>query len=122
MRFQVVNPLPGDPAEVVTTLLDVPTQEQVFQHLGYPSWKEQSRSETPDGGLVRKLRVDPPVALPRFLRRLVPNSSSYRERQRWQPDRQAYMRLSNTFRRKSPNSQRIPSWCEVAGLVGLPVN
>lgn len=90
MQFTVVNRFRQPAAEVIAALLDTAVQEEVFATLGYALWQERSRTETPAGHLVRELRVEPPVTLPGFLRRIFPNTAAYSERQEWGAERQTY--------------------------------
>ncbi len=87
-RFDIQDRFPASPDEVVALILDPAVQQRMYRELGYTGWSEE-RKET-GGSLERVLRVQPPVALPGFVRKAFGDNAGYREHQVWAPDRRSY--------------------------------
>ena len=86
--FDIEETFPATVEEVVALILDTETQAKMYRELGYQSWKEE-RTES-DKGLQRVLAIQPPVALPGFIRKAFGDNAGYREHQTWDPGRRSY--------------------------------
>ncbi len=86
--FDIEDTFPASPEEVVALVLDTARQEAMYRELGYEKWNEE-RAES-GGGLERVLAIQPPVALPGFIRKAFGNNAGYREYQSWASDRRSY--------------------------------
>ncbi len=87
-RFDIKDRFPAPPEEVVALILDTAVQQRMYRELGYVSWSEE-RTEREEG-LERVLTIQPPVALPGFVRKAFGDNAGYREYQTWAADRRSY--------------------------------
>ena len=87
-RFDIEDSFPATPDQVVGLILDTDTQQRMYQSLGYQEWSEERKEK--GERLERVLTIQPPVALPAFVRKAFGDNAGYREYQTWAPDRLSY--------------------------------
>ncbi len=86
--FDIQDTFPATVEAVVNLILDTDIQQRMYRELGYRKWTEERRETTQ--GLERTLTIQPPVALPGFIRKAFGDNAGYREHQTWDADRRRY--------------------------------